>query len=265
MTSQSTENSSVWDIRLDKRDVEPVYLQIAAAVRQLLRTGRVAPGTAFPPEQVLAKRFGVSRMTMRQANDVLEREGLIERQRGRGTFAVQNRLVKQEQETRSFSEEIRRRGGVPSSRLVSFKTVGAPAVVAAEFGIASGDPIYVIDRVRLADGVPIALESIQIPVSRCPNLERFNIVDHSLYQIFEENYGIELARSEEEISAIAPNKNHRKMLELPRNAAVLLVKRKTFTGDGKLFELATDAYRGDLYVAIVQSTRSRKSKSSLLQ
>jgi GntR family transcriptional regulator, N-acetylglucosamine utilization regulator len=265
MTPALKQKSIVWDIRLDKAAVEPVYLQIAAALRHLLRTGRVAPGAALPPEHALAKRFGVSRMTMRQANDVLEREGLIERQRGRGTFAVQNRLVKQEQETRSFSEEIRRRGGVPSSRLVSFKTIEAPAGVAADFGIAAGDPIYVIDRVRLADNVPMALESVQIPVVRCPNLERFNIVDHSLYQIFEENYGIELARSEEEISAVPPNRNHRKMLQLPAAAAVLLVKRKTYTTDGKLFELATDAYRGDLYVAIVQSTRARKLKSGLLQ
>ena len=265
MTSLSKENSGVWNIRLDKAAAEPVYLQIAAAVRELLRSGRIAPGAALPPEQILAKQFGVSRMTMRQANDVLEREGLIERQRGRGTFAVQNRLVKQEQETRSFSEEIRRRGGVPSSRLVSFKTIEAPAAIAAHFDIAPGAPMYVIDRVRLADGIPMALESVQIPVSRCPNLERFNIVDHSLYQIFEENYGIELARSEEEISAIAPNRNHRKMLQLPPSVAVLLVKRRTYTADGKLFELATDAYRGDLYVAIVQSTRTKRQKSGLLQ
>ena len=259
------EKSAVWDIRLDKSAAEPVYLQIASALRHLLRSGHIAAGAALPPEQVLARQFKISRMTMRQANDVLEREGLIERQRGRGTFAVQNRLVKQEQETRSFSEDIRRRGGVPSSRLVSFRTIESSAAIAADFGIAAGDPIYVIDRVRLADGIPMALESVQIPVSRCPNLERFNIIDHSLYQIFEENYGIELARSEEEISAIAPNKNHRKMLQLPPNGAVLLVKRKTYTTDGKLFELASDAYRGDLYVAIVQSTRTRKLKSGLLQ
>jgi GntR family transcriptional regulator len=259
------ESSNVWDIRLDKAAAEPVYLQIAAAVRDLLRSGRIVPGAALPPEHALARRFGVSRMTMRQANDMLEREGLIERQRGRGTFAVQNRLVKQEQETRSFSEEIRRRGGVPSSHLVSFKTVEASSATAEMFGIAPGDPIYVIDRVRLADGIPMALESVQIPVARCPNLERFNIVDNSLYQIFEENYGIELARSEEEISAVAPNKHHRKMLQLPASTAMLLVKRKTYTTDGKLFELASDAYRGDLYVAIVQSTRARRLKSGLLQ
>src|SRR3954471_20979468 len=160
MTRLLKENSTLWNIRLDKRATEPVYLQIAAAVRDLLRTGRVPAGSALPPEHVLAKRFGVSRMTMRQANDVLEREGLIERQRGRGTFAVQNRLVKQEQETRSFSEEIRRRGGVPSSRLMSFRTIQATPEVAALFGIESNAPTYQIDRVRLADGVPMALESI---------------------------------------------------------------------------------------------------------
>lgn len=266
MTPLGNEKSAVWDIALDKSGgPEPIYLQIVAAIRRLLQTGAIAAGSALPSEQILAKRFGVSRMTMRQANDVLEREGLIERQRGRGTFAVQNRLVKQEQETRSFSEEIRRRGGVPSSRLVSFKTIQASAALAADFGIAAGAPVYVIDRVRLADGVPMALESVQIPASRCPNLERFNIVDYSLYEIFEQHYGIEMAHSEEEISAIVPKKIHRKTLELPPGVAVLLVKRRTFTSDSRLFELATDAYRGDLYIAMVQSIRTRKSKSVPLQ
>lgn len=257
--------SSLFDIQLDKSGSSPVYLQIASSIKTLLLSGKIAVGCAFPPEHVLAKQFGISRMTMRQANDVLEREGLIERQRGRGTFAVQNRLIKQEQEARSFSEEIRRRGGVPSSRLVSFQTRESSPALAAEFEIEAGAALYVIDRVRLADGVPMALESVQIPAARCPNLERFNIVDYSLYQIFEENYGIELARTEEEISAIVPQKIHRKTLDVPSNVAILLVKRRTFTTDGKLFELSTDAYRGDLYVAMVQSMRSKKSKSSVLQ
>lgn len=261
----AVESTHSWKIDIDKSSPEPIYLQIAAAMKRLLENGAISAGSALPPEQILAKRFGVSRMTMRQANDVLEREGLIERQRGRGTFAVQKRLVKQEQETRSFSEEIRRRGGVPSSRLLSFKTTEASPTLAGEFGIASGDPIYVIERVRMADGIPMALESVQIPAVRCPNLERFNIVDYSLYQIFEEHYGIELARSEEAISAIVPTKIHRKALALPANVAVLLVKRRTYTSDGKLFELAMDAYRGDLYVAMVQSVRSRKNKSSSVQ
>lgn len=265
MPTAAVESAHSWKIDIDKSSPEPIYVQIAAAMKRLLDDGTIPAGSALPPEQILAKRFGVSRMTMRQANDVLEREGLIDRQRGRGTFAVQKRLVKQEQETRSFSEEIRRRGGVPSSRLLSFQTTEASPALAAEFNLPAGDPIYVIERVRMADGIPMALESVQIPAERCPNLERFNLVDYSLYQIFEEHYGIELARSEEEISAIVPRKIHRKTLALPANVAVLLVKRRTYTSDGRLFELAMDAYRGDLYVAMVQSVRSRKSKSSPVQ
>lgn len=248
------------EVRVDRTASEPAYLQIAASIREMLRGGQIKPETAMPPERVLARQFGVSRMTMRQANDLLEREGLIERRPGRGTFAVQNRIVKQEQETRSFSEEIRSRGGVPSSRLISLKTLEASWSLGEYFGIAPGDPIYEIQRVRLADDVAIAFESVQIPAAMCPYLERFNLVDHSLYRILEENYGIELARSEEEISAIQPSAVHKKLLRLPRNAAVLLVKRKTFTSDGRPLELAVTAYRGDLYTARVNSTRQQKRK-----
>jgi len=261
--AQKTINA-VLSIRVDKHDDAPAYVQIAEAIKTMLRDGSIPAGAAMPPERVLAQRFGVSRMTMRQANDLLERDGLIERQPGRGTFAVQNRIIKQEQETRSFSEEIRSRGGVPSSRLVSFRSIPATKAIADYFGIAPGDLIYEIERVRLADGIPIALESVQIPSAICPHLERFNLVDHSLYQILEENYGIELARSEEEISAAQPNAQHKRLLQLPRNTAVLHVKRRTFTTDGRSLELAATTYRGDLYTARVNSTRQSKHKASSL-
>jgi GntR family transcriptional regulator len=245
-------------LEIDKDGPEPVYLQIAAAIKEMLRSGKLPTDRPLPPERLLAEHFGVSRMTMRQANDLLEREGLIDRQRGRGTFATPNKLLKQEHETRSFSEEIRSRGRVPSSRVISFRTVEASSATAKHFGVDAGEPLYEIERVRLADGVPIALESLQIMSRMCPRLERFNLADYSLYQILEENYGIHLARSEEEISAIQPSRTHRKMLQIPRNTAVLLVKRKTFTSDNRPLELAVTAYRGDLYTAIVHSSRPRK-------
>jgi GntR family transcriptional regulator len=248
---------------IDKNSSEPAYLQIAATLKELLRTGKISADTAMPAERVLAQQFGVSRMTMRQANNLMEREGLIERHRGRGTFATHNRIVKQEQEMRSFSEEIRRRGSVPSSRLISFKIIEADTSVAKYFDIKLGDPLYMIERVRLADNVPVAFESLQIPSCLCPKLERFNLVDYSLYQILEENYHIHMARSEEELSAMPPKKLHRKLLAIPRNTAVLLVKRKTYTTEGKPLELATTAYRGDLYTAVVYSLRSRKQQGAV--
>ena len=256
-----SQNDPLLKVHIDRNVPEPAYLQIAASIKALLQSGKLPANTAMPPEAVLAQRFGVSRMTMRQANDLLEREGLIDRQRGRGTFSASSRILKEAQETRSFSEEIRRRGGVPSSRMVSFRTIAAAAVAASEyFGVALGEPLYEIQRVRLADGVPIAFESTNILSRLCPNLERFNLADYSLYQILEENYGIHLAKTEEEISAIQPTSLHRKMLNVPRNVSILLIKRKTYTTDGKPLELGATAYRGDLYSAIIYSSRSRKQQ-----
>jgi GntR family transcriptional regulator len=256
--------NAVLSIRVDKHDSAPAYVQIAEAIKAMLRDGSIPAGSAMPPERVLAQRFGVSRMTMRQANDLLERNGLIERQPGRGTFAAQNRIIKQEQETRSFSEEIRTRGGVPSSRLVAFRALESTKTLAEYFGIPPGDLIYEIQRVRQADGIPIAIECVQIPAAMCPHLDRFNLVDHSLYQILEENYGIELARSEEEISAAQATAQHKKLLQLPRNTAVLHIKRRTFTTDGRPLEVAATTYRGDLYTARVNSTRQTKHKAGSL-
>ncbi len=259
---KTTQTDALLNLRIDKNNPEPAYLQIAALVKELLKAGRVPSDLPMPPERVLAERFGVSRMTMRQANDLLEREGLIERHRGRGTFATPNRIVKQEQETRSFSEEIRRRGGIPSSRLISFRTIHAFGAAAEYFGAGPKETLYAIERVRLADDIPIAFESVQILSRLCPKLERFNLVDYSLYQILEENYGIHLGRSEQELSAIQPTKLHRKMLGMRQNAAVLLVRRKTYTVQEQPVELATTAYRGDLYTAVVLSSRPRKPLTS---
>lgn len=262
MRDNSAQKKPLLNAQIDKNSSEPIYLQIASAIRESLQNGVISPDVPMPPERVLAEQFGVSRMTMRQANDVLEREGLINRQRGRGTFATPQHIVKQAQEALGFSEEIRRRGGVPSSRLISFKTVPATASMAHYFDIEIGEPIYEIKRVRLADNVPIALELVQIPTRLCPKLERFNLIDYSLYQILEENYRLHIVRSEDEHSAIPATKLHRKLLEMPANAAIFLVKRKTYTNENRPLELGVTAYRGDLYTAVVYSSRPRKHISN---
>ncbi len=110
-------------IRLEKSSPVPVYAQIAESMRTLLRSGTIPAGTALPTERALCEQFGISRMTLRQAYEALEREGLIESHRGRGTFVSPQRMQKKQQEMRSFTEEIRSRGATPSSRLLACHTV----------------------------------------------------------------------------------------------------------------------------------------------
>jgi GntR family transcriptional regulator len=246
--------------QIDKQAPTPAYFQISAAIKELLRTGRVPPGTPLPPERVLCEQFGVSRMTMRQANDLLEREGHIERQRGRGTFVALHRILKHQQEMRSFSEEISARGGQPSSTLLSFRTVHPGSASAEFFGLPQSEWVYEIQRVRFSDHTPIALETAQLPCFLCKGLDHFNLTDHSLYRILEEHYELQLGYSIEEISASPSSRLHKKLLQLPPSAAVLVVKRKTYTTKDTPVELSLTVYRGDLYSAVVRSVRARENQ-----
>jgi len=245
-------------IRIDKSSSTPVYAQIADALRALLRSGAIPVATPLPPERTLCEQFGISRMTLRQAYDVIEREGLIESHRGRGTFVAPQRMRKEQQEMRSFTEEIRARGAVPSSRLLAFRHAKQASSDREFFGLPESALLYEIERVRLADGVPVAVELIHIPQYLAPNLDRFNFVSQSIYQILEENYGLELAHCTEHISAGRPTRKQKQLLQVPAGAAVLVVDRRTYSDKETPLELANTTYRGDLYTAVVHSVR-RKS------
>lgn len=242
-------------LKVDNHSSVPVYIQIATALSKLVKDKALPPGYPLPPERVLCDQFGVSRMTLRQAIGLLEREGLILSQRGRGTFVAHDLLRKQQQELRSFTEEILARGGVPESRLLSFEVIAPPEEARAFFGLSPEDKIYEIKRIRLSDKVPLAFETVMLSQRLCPRLEQFDLVRNSLYRILEESYSVRIETCVEEITAKPPSAEHRKLLELPRNVAVLMIRRKTYTEFGQPLEFTRAAYRGDLYSAMVHSIR----------
>lgn len=246
-------------IRIDKDAPTPIYLQIAEAVGSLLATGALPPGYVLPPERVLCEQFGISRMTLRQAMSLLDRKGLIASHRGMGTVVTHSRVWRQPQEMRSFSEEIRARGGRPESRLISLERAIPEPSVRDFFELREQQKVYEIERVRLSDGEPLALELARIPERLCPGFERFDLTKNSLYQILEQSYGFRPEACTEEISAEIPNLQQRKLLSLPTRTAVLVVNRKTYMNDGRPLEFTRSVYRGDRYSSIVHSVRKKKT------
>jgi GntR family transcriptional regulator len=169
------------------------------------------------------------------------------------------RLRKQHQEMRSFSEEIRERGGRPESRLISLELVIPAPSVRDFFELHDQQKVYEIQRVRLNDGEPLALELARIPERLCPGLERFDLAKTSLFQIAAQSYGLRPEACIEEISAEIPSLQQRKLLSLPTRTAVLVVNRKTYMDDGRPLEFTRSVYRGDRYSSIVHSVRRKKS------
>jgi len=246
-------------IRIDKDSSAPIYRQIAEAVGALLASGVLPPGYVLPPERVLCAQFGISRMTLRQAMSLLDREGLINSRRGVGTMVRHSRLRKHLQEALSFSEEIRARGGRPESRLISFDRAIPTPLVRDFFELHEQQKVYEVQRVRLKDGEPLALELARLPERLCPGLERFDLARGSLYEILEQSYGLSPETCDEEISSEIPSSEQRKLLSLPARTAVLVINRKTYMEDGRPLELTRSVFRGDRYSAIVHSVRKSKS------
>ena len=243
--------------RVKQEGLMPVYLQISEAIRHLLREIPLPAGTPFPPERVMCERVGVSKMTLRQAYGLLEREGLIRCRRGVGTFVAPSPVDKSLPEMRSFSEEMAARGKVPSSRLLSFD-LAKPSPSACEFfGLSEDQPVYDIRRLRLGDDIPVASENVQLPAHLIPNLERFDLSSQSIYKILEEHYQIQLGWCNQEVSAVSPDKLHRKLLEINTPVALLVYKRRSYAGNGVPIELAVTAYRGDIYTASIHADRVR--------
>jgi GntR family transcriptional regulator len=245
-------------IRIDKDASTPIYQQIAEAIGSLLASGVLPPGYVLPPERVFCAQFGISRMTLRQAMSLLDREGFVNSRRGVGTVVTHSRVSKQ-QEVVSFSEEIRARGGRPESRLISLELAIPTPLLRDFFELHEQQKVYEVERVRLKDGEPLALELARIPERLCPGLERFDLARGSLYEILEQSYGIRPETCNEEISAEIPSSQQRKLLSLPARTAVLVINRKAYMEDGRPLELTRSVYRGDRYSAIVHSVRKKKS------
>jgi GntR family transcriptional regulator len=260
----SRKSSMLRSLPLDKKLSAPFYLQIADGLRKLLQSGAYPPGFLLPTERELCEHYGVSRMTLRQGIGVLEREGLVTLQRGAGTYVAPNRLTKQQQEFRSFTEEIRSRGGNPRARLVSFD-LQVPSEEARQFfQLAIGQKVFQLVRVRLDSETPISLEHVEIPEVLCPTLRSYDFEQDSLYRVLVEDFGFHLESSIDEISARMPTQDEKKLLEMPPKVVILDIHRRTFTDSGQNLELARSAFRGDLYSAIVHSRRSKGERPNLL-
>lgn len=213
-------------------------------LREVLLT-LVVPGQAIPSERELMLTYGVSRATVRKAIDGLVADGLLQRAHGLGTFAVRPRL-----ETRlhlaSFSQDMRRRGRTPSTRLISIALAEPPAEAAAALGLVPGVRAWRVQRVRLADGEPIAHEDGWYPSEPLADLDRNDIADGSLYEILGTRYGLWVDHAEQTLWGEAADADLARALAAPVNTPLLVFRRISSAG-GRPIEYVVSRYRGDRY------------------
>lgn len=238
---------------LDKQSPIPIYIQIEEQLRARIKAGEFEAGTAIPSERELTESFGVSRMTLRQAVTNLVNDGLLYREKGRGTFVAIPKVEQPLNGLTSFTEDMKARGMAPSNQLIEFKKIEPEADIAGELELQSGEKVFSVKRIRYADDKPMAIERTFLPVKLFPQLTE-EALKGSLYSIIEEQQ-LRISHASQRMEAALVKKEDAELLEIGMPSPVLCIERLSYLGDGIPFELVQSIYRADRYKFITDIKR----------
>jgi GntR family transcriptional regulator len=203
-------------------------------------------GMRLPPERELAERLGVARETLRRALQEMQAEGVLQRRQGAGTFVAGQSWVKPLL-LRSFTEDMRERGLLASSVLLSTRTQRADAKVATKLKAVPGSQVFEIRRLRLANGEPMALEHAFLRVDRLPGFDPACLATQSLYEVLARDHGIQVRNAAQEIQATVVTEDEACLLDVAAFSPALLVERQVFSTEGEPVEYGKSLYRADRY------------------
>lgn len=241
---------------LRRNHATPLHMQIFEALRLQIQNTELKAGENFPSERDLAEVYGVSRMTVRQALQRLRHEGLIYHERGVGTFVSGRKIDVHTRNLGGFSDEMLSLGIKPSSRVLQLKCITATEQVERDLNLKANEKVFHLERLRLADDEPMAVETTYLPANLCPALDKWDLTENSLYRILVENYNLQMNHAAESLEAAAATQFIAKQLGIKTGAPVLVVHRVVFSESNQPLESAHTTYRADRYRATFVLTKS---------
>jgi len=234
--------------QINRHSKLPLYHQLYEILRKTIKRGEWLPGDLIPAESELIEMFEVSRTTVRQVLDMLVNEGLIYRQRGRGSFVAHPTLEQGLVRIINFTEDMQQRGFLPASLVLSSDLVAAPIDIAEKLQVPAGEELAELHRLRLADDEPLSIEEAYLVHESCPGiLERSNYATASLRDVLDRDYDIRWSRANQLIRAIAATERLAELLAVPPGSPLLVVERVSFTEQGAPLEFLRIYYRADRY------------------
>lgn len=229
-------------LTLDQNAATPLYLQLEASLRDALVSGTWKAGEAMPPERLLAEQFQVSRLTLRKALERLEAQGLVQRRQGSGTY-VAPRLEQPLSALTGFTQDMRARGLEPSDRWLKKGLFTASPEEVLALKLSPGEKVARLERVRSAQGEPMAVERAAIPAHLLPQPEA---VKDSLYGWLE-SHSLRPLRALQRLRAVAAGRREAELLGVRAGDSLLYIERLSFLSDGNVLEFTRSHYRGDRY------------------
>jgi GntR family transcriptional regulator len=235
------------------RNGTPAYQRIRSVIWKRIEAGQLKPGDVVDSERELAKIHRVSLMTARHALTSLEREGVVERRRGAGTFVAPpkihfNKLM-------SYSEQMASRGLVAGSELLCSKIIDYEPEIAARLAVTPNHRLVKVERLRHAANEPFALEVCYLSAEEFGGLISAPLGRGSLFSILERDFGVELAHADEEVDATAADARIAELLSVPRGTPLLRIRQVIYSTKGKATIYVLGFYRSDRHTLLIRRFR----------
>lgn len=206
----------------------PRYLQVYNSLKEDIESLEFKAGDYLPPEPELEKRFHVSRTTVRKAVELLEQQGFVHIQQGRGTSILDYKAIQRLQYVTSFSETLQDQGFEVSHQVLSIKRVSAPAHAAQALGIVEDEELIQIRRLAFANQIPIAIMVNYLFADLVPLIEDKSGKIGSLYYFLEREYNLFIDAATDCISAVTAGETEAEQLLIPVGEPLLVVRRVSY-------------------------------------
>jgi GntR family transcriptional regulator len=233
---------------IDTQGGVALYRQIKEDLTRRIAQGELRPGEALPSEAELGERYGVSRPTLRQATQDLIREGLLVVRRGVGTFVAQPRVRQQLGSVLGFTEKMASEGRRASTRVLERSVHHAgelEVAIGSELQLAPHANVLRVVRLRLADDMPVMVETTHISLDRFQGLQDLNLETASLYQALRERYGVQIVQFRETLEPVLLSATEAKLLGTQGRSPSIQATITSFDENGRAIEHTVSRVRGD--------------------
>ena len=234
----------------------PKYFQLASILKSQIEEGEWKPRQSIPSERQLELHYKVSRPTVRQAIEYLEKQGYLYREHGRGTFVSPQKLQKKMLELTSFSEDLLRKGILPGQIICSINHVAPSEKILSRLELPPESSVLRIERIRLGNDLPIGLQTSYVVLGDDQQIDKDDLKHFgSLYRVLEEKLNIIPTEADETLEVTLATPEEAELLQVQAGAPLLLNERLTYDQNRKPVEFVKILYRGDRYQYVIRLTR----------
>lgn len=244
--------------RASRKGGIPLYYQIMRNLKEQIVSGKLGPGDRLPSEAEHTRRFGVSRVVIRQALRILEEQGLIVRVKGNGTFVSEAVAEDAAPRISGSLEDLIHIGADTTIKVIEFRLVKATADLAEVFGVKEGDDLFHMQRIRLVGGRPLAVLINHVPYSIGATIPLSDLAKEPLIVLIEKRAGVHVEWASQVFQAVAADEEMAQRLEVDILTPLLKLTLTAYSTDGMVVDLAHVFYRSDRYYHHGYLTRNRK-------